>query len=265
MIFCAVVTAGSGQLPLPADNRFEVVSIRPTASGGCAPRSPSRAQLRLENCSVEYLVKQVLTAMKGYDLTGLPKWTSSEWYTIVAKSARPAGTLDQLAMLRPVMEDRFKLKWHREKREMPVWFLSASKGGVQLPLTAPGSCVAIDPIIGAGPPPDPGKLPSCGMMFPRQTPQGEIRLDGIGIRMSQLASLAESRLDRPVIDHTDVTGPFDVHLSYARTESPAIETTDSESFPSITEAFKKVGLVLTRGRGPVEIVVIDHIERPPGD
>jgi uncharacterized protein (TIGR03435 family) len=260
-LFLTVAAVAAGQMQSPKNNRYEVVSIKPGVQGPCGPRF-SALQFSATNCSVEYLIKAVSGSMRGYDLVGLPKWTSSAWYTITAKSIGLANPSEQWAMLGPVLEDRFKLKWHREKRQMPVYYLSTVNGGVKLPLTVPGSCVPMDPNV--GPPPPGRKTPAaCGRFLQEIRPQGEVKLDVSGITMAQLASFVENHLGRPVLDRTGSKDLFDVHLNFVKTDATVSDTNaEPLGLPSIVGALKKAGLTVTRGQGPVEVMVIDRVERP---
>ncbi len=81
-------------------------------------------------------------------------------YDIVAKSPTPVSPNQLIRVLQPLLEDRFQLKWHREKKEQPVYYLTLGEGGAKLRETAPGACV---PFVHNGPPPSPipGRPTSC--------------------------------------------------------------------------------------------------------
>jgi uncharacterized protein (TIGR03435 family) len=245
----------------PQNNHYEVVSIKRGVEGRCGPKFSSPLQFYVENCPLRYLIGQLYRAAGGYDLVGLPKWTSSEWYTITAKSIGPATPLEQWAMLMPVLEDRFGLKWHREKRQMPVYFLSVSKDGIRFPVTAPGSCVPFDPDVGP-PRPDPNKPPSCKLLLTEHTKSGGIIMRGSEITMAHLTQFLKPHFDRPVLDRTGLTERFDVRLTFA--PNLTIEANE-EPLPSVFAALKKAGLMATRGEGAVDVLVVDHIEKPVED
>ena len=123
-----------GQTKPPAEKKYEVVSIKPVApgaansTGGCGfPTSSftSPANFTINHCSLASLIKMAYDADSPWHLADLPKWTSSAQYDIAAKSAAPVSIGEKYAMLRPVLEERFKLKWHRETRQLPVVYLSA--------------------------------------------------------------------------------------------------------------------------------------------
>jgi uncharacterized protein (TIGR03435 family) len=166
-----------------------------------------------------------------------------------------------LLALQTLLQDRFKLRMHREMKEEPVYFLTIDKSGAKLP---PGDCVPVKKDF-------PNECWSQGS-------EGLIRtLDWRGVRMSDpggvayrtLAGQLSSTVRRTIIDKTGLTGTFNVHLKWASDPAPspsdpaaAIPIADPGA-PSIFDALKEqLGLKLEPGRGPAEYLVIDHAERP---
>ncbi len=263
----AAIASGQGQIEVPKNNRYEVVSIKPSASGQNCGYHPSPLQLTLENCSLRYLITSVYPAPR-YDMTGLPKWASSESFTIAAKSVGPANYLEQWAMLRAVLEDRFKLKYHREKRQMPVYFLSAAPGGIRFRETVPGSCQPLDPNVGPRPPEvsKSGEMKfanDCARWLNQQLHGGGIRVTASGVTMAQLAGDLRPYFDRPVVEQTGSSKLFDIDLSFVRSDLTVSDTNvDPSGLPTIFDALKKAGLSAKPGEGAVEVLVIDQLERP---
>jgi len=170
-------------------------------------------------------------------------------------------------MLKPVLEDRFRLKHHREKRQMPVYFISPAPGGVQFRATVPGRCAPIDPNVGPPPPEQPlrpGAAPSaCGLSLNQVLPGGGIKLTVRGITMADLARALGAFLDRPVVDRTGSRQQFDVDLSFMRNDLPVSDPSPEPSdLPSLFTALKKAGLSVTSGKDAVDVLVIDQLERP---
>jgi uncharacterized protein (TIGR03435 family) len=178
-------------------------------------------------------------------------------------------------MLRPVLEDRFKLKYHREKKQMPVYLFAEATGGIQFRETLRGSCTPIDPSVGP-PPPGPAKkgepapAPACGRILNQILPGDGVRVTAKGITMAQLAGDLGPYLDLPVVEQTGSSKLFDVDLSFAKSDvvvsdtsrrSPGSRVGDEPSSPTIFAALKKAGLSATRGQGAVEVLVIDQLER----
>jgi len=171
-------------------------------------------------------------------------------------------------MLQVLLGNRFHLTLHRETRQLPVYELTIGKGGAKLQSSKEGSCT---PYSVDSPPPASlpgGPRPSfCGF----HTTPGD-SLDGKGITMATLAATLSrtyvSPLGRNVIDHTGLTGAYDVNLKWAidSLSAPAGPNTTPLSDvtgPSIFTALQEqLGLKLESAKGPVEVLVIDHIERP---
>ena len=190
-------------------------------------------------------------------------------------------------MLAAVLEDRFRLKSHRESRQMPVYDLSAQASGIRLPETVPGSCTPFDP--NAAPPATPEEATkraedTCGGGVFLRLPEGGVRVTVKGFTLAQLASRLQQYVDRPVVDHTGSSKLFDIGLSFdnralslnagdAHPASDEVQRTgaakeggantgEASGLPNVFAALKKVGLSLTSDRGGVEVMVIDHLERP---
>jgi uncharacterized protein (TIGR03435 family) len=165
-------------------------------------------------------------------------------------------------LLQSMLADRFKLLLHRETRDLPVWKLVAAKGGSKLVAAKEGTCDSFDPKN--PPPPQPGgALPrTCGA-----TSMGRNLLQAIGLSLPDLAADLSELLGRPVVDKTGLTGRFDVHLEFAPDDAIALGAQPSPaadlSRPSIFTALQQqLGLRLELSKGPVGVVVVDHVERP---
>jgi uncharacterized protein (TIGR03435 family) len=209
--------------------------------------------------------------IQDYELSGDPPWIASEHYDIEA-TARGDSSVQQMEgpMLQVLLEDRFKLSLHRETRPLPVYELTVGKGGPKLQPLLEGSCTPY-PVDSAPPPaPTPGQNQNfCGL---RLSVKGLTReLDGQGVTMAVLAaSLSRtynSDLGRNVIDKTGLSGTFDLRLKWAiqRLAAPANPgaTPADDSGPSLFNALQdQLGLRLEPAKGPVEVLVIDHIEKP---
>jgi uncharacterized protein (TIGR03435 family) len=173
-----------------------------------------------------------------------------------AKTADPADEEGVLAALQALLRERFHLQMHREMREESVYFLDIGKDGVKMP---PGSCVPV-------------KKDLPNECYTSRN-DGLVRiLDWRGVRLSDpngvayrtLAWSLSSPLRRTVIDRTGLSGTFDVHLRWEG-EPEAGETLPLPdlSAPTLPDALEmQLGLKLTAGRGPVEYLVVDHVERP---
>jgi uncharacterized protein (TIGR03435 family) len=250
-----------------AGNHYDAVAIKPGVPGGCGVRF-FPLEFRLENCPLDYLITTIDYGTVEYEIIGLPKWTSSAWYSITAKSSAAATPREQWQMLVPVLEDRFGYKWHQEKREKPVYFLTVSKSGIQFPTSTATSCVTFDPKT--GPPPLDANKPldlsdaksvskiGCGVVLSNRTPAG-VDFEVRGATMSELTKTLKRYLDEPLLDSTGLTQKFDVSLKFSTTLT---NQGDDLMFPSPVAALKKAGLTVTSGRGAVDVLVIDDLQRP---
>ncbi len=211
-------------------------------------------------------------------IKGIPGWVASERFTIDAKADGPAITeMMRGPMMRPVLAERFKLKFHWETRDAPVYELGVAKGGPKLQSTAATSCQALDPVKGPPRPGKPGQAPPaiCGG-FRRSNNGG---LDVYGVTLADLCVRLSMAMDRDVIDKTGIAGRFDLHLDVAFNDvlprglaetnrapmDPAALPAASEPGGSVARAMSRIGLKLTQGKIPRRFLVIDHVERPTGN
>jgi uncharacterized protein (TIGR03435 family) len=189
---------------------------------------------------------------------GGPSWVRSDFYGINAKADSTAGrVLMNGTMLRNLLEERFKLKLHRESRVVPVYALTVSKSGPKLRRAKEGSCVPFDPSSDTNP-----LAPAKGVCVTRSWQQFGVNSRTVEVQAANLKMigwLLGSSLDRPVIDRTGLTGTFDAHMEFA----PDQTTLDPTRGPSIfTAVQEELGLKLEPSKGPGEFLVIDHAERP---
>ena len=180
---------------------------------------------------------------------GAPDWLWSEHYDIVAKTGEDVANMSQPEQFRAIpkllqslLEDRFKLQAHRETRRLPIYVLTfARKDHALGPKLTPSSLDCTK------------ETTKCGFNGARG------HMTGGWLQMSTIANLLQSLSERFVVDKTGLDGRFDVDLEY----SPDQTATDK---PSIFAAVQEqLGLKLEADNGPVNVVVIDHIERPTED
>jgi len=268
---CAGVVSGQTQSP-PAHTGFEVASVKQnTGSDGRAFLQAVQGRLIMTNLPLRRLILNAYD-LQDYQLSGDPPWANSEHYDIQAKAdGNPSAREMEGPMLQVLLEDRFKLTIHRETRQLPVYELAIGKVGAKLQLSKEGSCT---PYSEDSPPPTstPGQpRPNfCG--FHTTTDGLNRTLDGEGITMAVLATALSrtyvSLLGRNVIDATGLTGAYDVHLKWAidslsAPAGPNATTLLDATGPSIFTALQEqLGLKLESTKGPVEVLVIDHVERP---
>jgi uncharacterized protein (TIGR03435 family) len=260
---------------------FDVASIRPNS--GCATQqrsgqgvSPGR--LNLECVTLQVAIENAYgvwanaarPTLKHADVRGGPGWVNSDYYAILATAAgNPSRGQMNGPMLRTLLEERFTLKVHRESKDVPVYALTVAKNGLKLKPAQDGRCVQLDPNQ-MPPTPTPGAPPPvvCGRPIP--APKGRnVTFDVFGVTIADFADGLLSRvMDRVVIDKTGQAGLFDVHFEFTPDDATPLGgqgpvPRSGEFGLSIFTALEdQLGLKLESTKGPVDVIVIDHIERP---
>ncbi len=212
----------------------------------------------------------------------LPSWVNSERFDIHAR-AEGEPTKDQMRlMVRSVLEERFKMVWHRETQQVSVFALTMAKPGMFGPMLQLHPADAVCSISfatprgeDAGPPPPPttpdGKFPTvCDRLvgLPPSKP-GNSRIGGRNVSMALIASTLKftGSLDRAVLDQTGLKGTYDFSLEFTRESQGApppggnpMQEDEGVTFPQALK--EQMGLKLGSTKGPLEVLVIDHIEKP---
>jgi uncharacterized protein (TIGR03435 family) len=206
--------------------------------------------------------------LRDNQILGAPNWASTHLYAIegkidtsVADELSKLGPIQQeLArahMLQALLADRFKLKAHPENRDGPVYYLVIAKKGPKLKQATPGETY---PKSGFG-----GALPyHAGFVVMAQSEPGSTKRLGLGAPIEKLTVSLAAWLHCPVIDKTGLTGKYDFQLQWTAREGA--ETEPEANWPSLFTAIQEqLGLKLEPGKGPVSVLVIDHVEKPSGN
>jgi uncharacterized protein (TIGR03435 family) len=221
---------------------------------------------------------QYAYGVQPFRVVGGPEWMQSERYQIDAKVDGNANRDRMFLMLQSLLEERFQLKTHRETRDLPVYALVAAKGGLRLPPPKEGGCV--ESAVNA--PPEwagAGRMAAPGEVEPAQLPCGSAgvslnsdgaRIQGGKVAMPEIVRMLSRVLGRSVIDRTGFTGLFDLRLDFVADEAtPAMPPPPPDSGlsgASLPQALRQqLGLQLESTKGPVEVIVVDHAERPSGN
>ena len=252
---------------------FEVASIKRNVGGlggGFNPLPGGR--LTIENVPLRLLIQNAYDVFP-FQVSAGPAWIDSDRYDMDAKADGNPSIPEMIGpMLAALLEDRFGLKVHRETKQLPVYTLAVAKGGLKLPESKAECWAEHDANGRPSPPPVPGKPPlaSCGRVMGGLSPSGG-HLEGKSASVGSLIFTLSHLLGRTIIDKTGFTGTFDMHLEFARDQAlpgapggpaPGEFAADS-SKPSIFTALQEqLGLKLESGKGPVEMLVIDHVEKP---
>src|SRR6185369_17208498 len=203
-----------------------------------------------------------------------PDWINSELYDIEAKAETPTTEAQLKLMLQTLLAERFKLKVHREEREMPVYALVAGKNGIKFP-KAPadrecGEQKRSDHRFELGATDLAGQ---CHGFVPDKG-----ALTGRSVDMSDFAEMLAIWAGRKVIDKTGIEGLYDIHLPQVMSvyavnavsvdggrggpPAPGTERFAPNPLPTVFDAVQQFGLKLESTKGPVGVLVIDNIERP---
>ncbi len=198
-------------------------------------------------------------------IEGFPKQMTSYNYSIDARVDSPQSmAVMRGPTMQRLLEERFLLRVHRETREVPVYIMTVGKEGSKLQVSTEDSCDHVPPrdFIPTLAVPVGGK-PRCGILAPPVRNGARFVLDEHGVSVSMFAKLFQIG-GLPVIDRTDLTGTFDIHLEWNfETVSPDTGVPSELPDTSIISSIRKqLGLQLSLGKGPREVLVIDHLEKP---
>jgi len=247
---------------------FEVVSIKVNHSGslngGMGPRG---SRLVGTNVNLNTLLLYAYSTPGGRlldsQILGEPNWARSERFDIEAKAEGDVRIMpgeQTRAMVRSLLEDSFQLKAHRETRDLPVYNLVLSKSGPRLSAdqTPPDQRQTSISVATQGDQLSP--LPR-GALRMVNGPTTTV-LTGTAISVSSLLALLQSKSDRVLIDKTGLTGLLDVQLTFAP-DLMIDATPTADSAPSLLMAIQDIGLKLEPAKAPLEVLVIDSVQRPP--
>jgi uncharacterized protein (TIGR03435 family) len=243
-----------GQAGPQAKPKFEVASIKECAATDRPPpatSSPGRLSLScwplwrlIADAYQTFPAGKVdpLKPLVPLPLEGAPAWVNSAKYSIDTKAEGPqSGAMMRGPMMQALLEDRFRLKVHFEKREISAYIMTVARGGPKLHPTEEGSCNHLDPTdLAQSPNAAPGGKPWC--LIPTIARNGpHIVYDVHGMTLDLFSKfLHPDGLDgRPVIDRTGLTGTFDIHLEW-EPEAPNLPSSDSgaASDPGHTSAIE---------------------------
>jgi bla regulator protein blaR1 len=227
---------------------FEVASVKPSPSDARSTTFSYTAGggITIKNATLRGILESAYD-VASFRILGGPGWIDSDRFDVFAKSesgdeaaGRPdAGTIQRTRLkLQALLADRFQLKAHRDTKEQPIYLLTVAKGGPKLTEKTTGEANALA-----------GMRAECG------------RMTGIETTMANLARYLMRELGHPVEDRTGLTGKYSFQFEYSPEDKPCEGA--GADMPSIFGSIQKtLGLKLEAARGPVEVVVIDSVEKP---
>jgi uncharacterized protein (TIGR03435 family) len=237
------VRAQSGADSLPS---FEVATIKPgTPERGFGVQVRGR-RLTTVNTSVSEIMT-FAWSLHPRQITGGPAWMETEKYDLLAETGDEPKP-DIRAMVQRLLADRFGLKYHRDKKELSVYQIVVGKTGDKLANS-----------LG-----DPNGNPTYGLSALGTMTVTNAKISDFAGWMQRYV------LDRPVVDQTGISGRYNFTLNWAADDSqfgPLAGTlrppSGNSDRPSLYEAMQQqLGLKLEATKAPVEVLVIDHVEKP---
>lgn len=186
--------------------------------------------------------------LRDYQVAGGPSWTTSQWFEIHAipsesspsrniKVGNADPTSEQRLMLQSLLRDRFGLKFHFETKEGEVYILTR---GRKQPRLKPPKDRAADP---------------RAIVFIRQGGLADGEAEGTNTTIDYFALRLSRYIRIPVLNETGITGSYDFYL-------PPDDTESHDVIAAAFDVVNRLGLKMKRGRGPIQTIVIDHVEQP---
>lgn len=229
---------------------FEAASIKiNTGMPGRSGMSSYPARLKIINSTLKFCV-EIAWNVKDFQVAGANGWMDGDRYDIDAVAAKPFAPDEWRKMMRTLLADRFGLAVHSETQDRPGYVLVAGRNGPKL----------------APPVDDPSVLFS-------RTPSGDRTLNAPNVSMKRLAEALSTALGSIVVDQTGIEGQYNVSLQWTPDASEPRMSKSGEPLPPappdavpgpslFTAVQEKLGLKLEAKKVPVEVIVIEHANRP---
>jgi uncharacterized protein (TIGR03435 family) len=246
---------------------FEVATVKPNKSDIAPAALTTDDGIDMRNIPLGILLG-VAFGMSSDRITGGPDWlndrydVSAKMDPDVADALKKLNPLDRRAarlhMFQALLTDRFKMVYHRDTKELPVFFLVVAKGGPKLQEGKPADA---SPDVAGSTGTGTLQFGQNGLMTFKAMP------------LSSLLLVLSQQVGRTVLDKTGLNGRYDFTWNFNQSAAPGggrggpagAAPSDSEPASIFTVLQEELGLKLDSGKGPVEIIVIDHIEQPSGN
>lgn len=235
----------------PPFNAVDRTFMRLTASGA----SHGRFTMRGFGAPTVSVLIQAAHQVKEFQVVGAPGWVNTERYDVDAR-APGATTFEQMRpMLQSLLAGRFQLEFHRESRPLPVYELVPARNGLKITPMKEGSCVPMEQAKPFA------ALNICGGTRRQIVPGPERRdvIEAVGVPMATLTEFLSEETGRIVLDNTGFTDVFNFRLEFESTVDRGPSPSGLSIFTAVEE---QLGLRLRSTTGPVEVLVIDRVERP---
>jgi uncharacterized protein (TIGR03435 family) len=231
-----------GNMAKDADPGWEAVTVKPSDPNDKFDVMTTRGRhIVIRNKTLEAMLRLAYGVQRS-QIVGAPEWTRTEHFDIdgVPDVEGQPNMKQYQILVQKVLAERFGMKSHHEQREMPVFALEVAKDGPKM-----------DASKG-----DPNGLPDNEGMGGN----GRQIRKYTNVSMSDLAMMLQFNLDRPVVDQTGVKGRYDFRMQWTVDEGQA---TDPDAPPGLFTAIQEqIGLKLESAKAPVDVLVIDQVEKP---
>jgi uncharacterized protein (TIGR03435 family) len=222
-----------------AQEAFAAATIRPSAAAvkfehdGKTETTPG--MLRMQDVTVNTCIKWAY-GVQDSQIAG-PEWMQSEHFDITAKADHPAGEVQMKVMMQGLLAERFKLAFHRQQKELKSFALMVAKGGAKLkPAEGDGKSVMHN---------------SANATVATST------------TMKEFGDMLSGPLQTPVVDMTGLKGKYDFTLDFTNYLPDDMKTMRPDATSVLMSALPgELGLKLEGRKEMVEVMVVDHVEKP---
>jgi uncharacterized protein (TIGR03435 family) len=220
-----------------AAQSFDVVSVRLNTTGaGRSSERTNSGHVMAENITPSSMIQQAF-GVRTSQIAGAPGWIETDKYDLNATTGatKDLNDVELQPYWKSLLATRFRMKYHSETKEMQIYSLTVAKGGQKLTENTAGGDTSTHITNNAQ----------------------HSSLTSTHISMPNFAGLLARRMDRTVVDKTGLTGAYDVKLEWLPDLSQ-----DTGSASIFTALQDQLGLKLESEKGPVEVIVIDSLEKP---
>jgi bla regulator protein blaR1 len=271
----------SGGAPVDPETRFEVASIKPSDPSATPRMSMSPGRYDVAGVRLGGIVSQAFRVPPNR-IAGLPDWSVNERYMIAAKAPEGTPSTDSRAMfimITNLLKDRFKLVTHTETREMPVFNLVFARNDKRFGPAFKESSAECRAAFAARVEEVRRGARAPGLIGPSECESVRINPGGTaslsGLRMDMIAEILTPYVGRPVIDKSELTSYYNVTLKWTPEAGSAsvappglplgVLPLDPDAPNLFTAVQEQLGLKLESARAPLDVVVIDRLEKPTLD
>jgi uncharacterized protein (TIGR03435 family) len=263
----AVIPVGLRLLAEQKTRSFEVASIKESQSveeDGVFRQLPGR--FTVTNLSLRWIIRYAYR-LRDYQVVRAPGWADTRYFINATFTDSQADNADVRIMLQQLLTERFALRAHRETRSARLYLLTKARGDETLGPQLSRSAIDCNKVAAERAAQGPqaaksGGTPTCTMFASAWSIRGFTRT------ISQLVPLLDEVIGGPVVDRTGLTGTFNFDLRWGKDADVPIDPSRQtvESLAALSTAVQEqLGLTLEASTGSLEVLVIDHVEKPTPD